>query len=280
VAGKIRRRVQDVTMKQLKITQNQAVVTVSLNRPEKRNAFQPEMIAEITQIFKSFHKDKKVRAVLLTGEGESFCSGGDLEWMKSMAKYTFKQNQKDAVDLFDMYWAIRSCPVPVIGKVFGHCFGGGAGLTAVCDIVAAEQKTQFCFSEVKWGLVPAVISPFVVERARPTWIREWFLTARVFLANEAMSGGLVNFEGHLTDVDDFIEQTLGLILGAAPDAVRATKALHQSYSTVNWKKTKAAVTKIIAQRRVSEEGQLGLQAFLLKQSPKWSEPIYGAPAKV
>lgn len=267
-------------MKQLKITQNQSVVTVSLNRPEKRNAFQPEMIKEITQFFKGLRKEKNVRAVLLTGEGESFCSGGDLEWMKSMAKYNLKQNLKDAGELFDMYWAMRACPVPVIGKVFGHCFGGGAGMTAVCDIVAAEQKTQFCFSEVKWGLVPAVISPFVVERARPGWIREWFLTARVFLANEAMSGGLVNFEGNQTDVDDFIEQTLNLILAAAPDAVRATKALHQSYSTINWKKTRATVTKLIAQRRVSQEGQLGLQAFLLKQSPKWSQPPYGAPAKI
>lgn len=267
-------------MKQLKITQNQNVVTVALNRPEKRNAFQPEMIGEITKFFKSLQKDKKVRAVLLTGEGESFCSGGDLEWMKSMAKYSKKENLKDANDLFEMFWLIRNCPVPVIGKVCGHAFGGGAGLTAVCDIVAAEQKTQFCFSEVKWGLVPAVISPFVVERVRPTYIREWFLTARVFLANEAVMAGLANFEGNQADVDDYIEQTLGFILAAAPEAVRATKALHQSYSRIDWKKMRPQVTKLIAQRRASEEGQLGLQAFLLKQSPKWSQPPYGAPAKI
>lgn len=267
-------------MKQLKITQNQAILTVSLNRPEKRNAFQPEMIAELTGVFTKLQKDRQARAVLLTGEGESFCSGGDLEWMKSMAKYTLKDNLKDAGRLFDMYWAIRNCPVPVIGRVFGHCFGGGAGLTAVCDVVAAETKTQFCFSEVKWGLVPAVISPFVTERAQPSWVREWFVTARVFLANEAVTGGLVNFEGNQSDVDGFVEQTLGLILAAAPQAVRQTKALHQTYSPVDWKKARAKVTKIIAERRVSEEGQKGLKAFLEKQTPKWSEPPYGAPAKI
>ena len=198
-------------MKHLKVTQNQNVVTVALNRPEKRNAFHPEMIVEITKVFEAFGKDKNVRAVLLTGEGESFCAGGDLEWMRSMAKFTFRKNLTDANQLYDMFWRIRSCPVPVIGRVFGHCFGGGAGLVAVCDIVAAEQKTQFCFSEVKVGLVPAVISPFVTERAQPAWIREWFLTARVFLANEAVTGGLVNFEGNQLDVDDFVDASVFLM---------------------------------------------------------------------
>lgn len=267
-------------MQHLKITQNQGVLAVSLNRPERRNAFFPEMITEITKIFKSVNKDKTVRAVLLTGEGKSFCSGGDLEWMKSMAGYTLKQNLKDASELFEMYWAIRNCPVPVVGKVFGHCFGGGAGLTAVCDLVAAESATQFCFSEVKWGLVPAVISPFVAERAAPAKVREWFITAKVFTADEALHGGLINFVGSTADVDAYLEKTFNLIQGAAPEAVRATKKLHQSYSTISWKKVQPAVTKLIAQRRVSEEGQKGLQAFLEKREPRWSESPYGAPAKI
>lgn len=267
-------------MKTLKLTQNRSVVTVSLNRPEKRNAFNPEMISEITKCFKGLSKDKTVRAVVLTGEGESFCSGGDLEWMKSMAKYTLKQNLKDANQLFDMYWAIRSCPVPVIGRVFGHGFGGGAGLVAVCDVVAAEQKTQFSFSEVKWGLAPAVISPFVIEKAQAAWVREWFLTARVFLAGEAVTGGLVGFAADQTDCDEFVEHTLKLILAAAPEAVKLTKALHQSYSPIQWKSVRGKVTKLIAQRRVSSEGQIGLQAFLEKKTPIWIESGYGAPAKI
>lgn len=267
-------------MQHLKLSQSHGILKVALNRPERRNAFFPEMIGEILKTFKDLKKDKTVRAVVLTGEGKSFCSGGDLEWMKSMARYTLKQNIKDAEELYAMYWAIRSCPVPVIGRVFGHCFGGGAGLTAVCDIVAAEESTQFCFSEVKWGLVPAVISPFVSERAAPAKVREWFLTAKVFDASEALSGGLINFVGSLADVDAFVEKTVDLIQGAAPEAVRETKKLHQSYSTISWKKVEPTVTKLIAKRRVSDEGQKGLQAFLEKREPRWSESPYGAPAKI
>jgi methylglutaconyl-CoA hydratase len=267
-------------MEFLKVTNNQGVITVSLNRPEKKNAFHPGMIGEITKTFKQIGKDKTTRAVLLTGEGTSFCSGGDLEWMKSMASYTVKQNLKDAQELFAMYWAIRSCPVPVVGKVFGHCFGGGAGLNAVCDIVASEEKTQFSFSEVKWGLVPAVISPFVVERTNPSKVREWFITAKVFNAPEAQRGGLVNFVGNMPEVDFFIEETFKLIIHSAPEAVRETKKLHQSYSSIAWKKIEPQVIKLIARRRTSAEGQKGLKAFLEKRNPQWSEVPYGAPAKI
>lgn len=258
-------------MSLLKITHNLGVRTISLNRPEKRNAFFPEMIQAITTAFKDAAKDKAVRAILLTGEGQSFCSGGDLEWMKSMAAYTLKQNVKDAEELFEMYWTIRNTPVPVIGKVFGHAFGGGAGLTAVCDLVAAEEKTQICFSEVKWGLVPAVISPFVTERAQSAKVREWFMTAKVFNAREAVEGGLINFAGPMDQVDAYIEKSLKQLLAAAPEAVRDTKALHQFYSPIDWKKTKPKVTKLIAARRVSAEGQTGLKAFLEKREPKWSD---------
>lgn len=267
-------------MQHLKLAQSHGILKVSLNRPERRNAFFPEMIEEIADTFKGLNKDKSVRAVVLTGEGKSFCSGGDLEWMKSMAGYTIKQNLQDARELYAMYWAIRSCPVPVIGRVFGHCFGGGAGLTAVCDIVAAEEGTKFSFSEVKWGLVPAVISPFVSERAQPVKVREWFITAKVFAAGEALSGGLINFVGSIADVDAYVENTLASIKAAAPEAVRETKKLHQSFSTIAWKKVEPVVTKLIAKRRVSEEGQKGLEAFLEKREPRWSDPPYGAPAKI
>lgn len=267
-------------MKHLRITQNQNIVTVALNRPERRNAFHPEMIQEISDTFKGFAEEKALRGVVLTGEGESFCSGGDLEWMKSMAKFSVKENLADANQLFDMFFAIRSCPVPVIGKVFGHCFGGGGGLVAACDIVAAESKTQFCFSEVKWGLVPAVISPFVLERAHPAAVREWFITAKVFLSEEAMAGGLINFSGPIGDVDTYIEESLRLIVNSAPQAVRDTKALHQSYSNTDWVATRAKVTHVIAERRVSDEGQKGLQAFLNKTTPNWNDTAYGAPAKI
>jgi methylglutaconyl-CoA hydratase len=267
-------------MEYLRIAENVGVLTVLLNRPEKRNAFFPPMIGELTKVFAKAGNDKNLRAVLLSAEKPSFCAGGDAEWMRSMAGFSEKQNIADAENLFDMYSAIRNCPVPVIGGVFGHCFGGGAGLVAVCDIVAAEQATQFSFSEVKLGLVPAVISPFVIERALPTKTMEWFVTGQVFTAEEAMLGGLIHFRGDAHECDVFIEENLKLILNSAPQAVRETKALLRSYSTVNWKKVRGQVTKLIAQRRVSEEGQRGLRAFLDKKNPRWSEPPNGRPAKI
>jgi methylglutaconyl-CoA hydratase len=267
-------------LKFLKITENQHIATVSLDRPEKRNAFHPGMIGELTKFFKATAKDKKLRGVLLTGEGASFCAGGDLEWMKEMASYSKAENRSDAKRLYEMYWLIKTCPVPVVGKIFGHAFGGGAGLTAVCDIVFAEEKTQFCFSEVKYGLVPAVISPFVNDRACRSFIPEWFLTAKVFSSAEASRGGLINKYGTLAEVDSYVEDTLKLILNSAPEAVRETKKLQQMYSTVPWKKMEAVVTKLIAARRASAEGQKGLSAFLAKTTPRWSESPYGSPPKI
>ncbi|MGE4131561.1 MAG: enoyl-CoA hydratase-related protein [Bdellovibrionales bacterium] len=267
-------------MKHLKVTENQSIVTVALNRPEKRNAFHPDMIAEISTCFAQLNRDERLRAVILTGEGESFCAGGDLAWMKSMADYTLLENIDDAGRLFDMYAAIFECPVPVIGHVFGHCFGGGAGLVAVCDMVAAESSTQFCFSEVKWGLVPAVISPFVTARAKAAFVREWFFTAKVFMADEAVSGGLVNFSGTRGDIDRYVENLAKSILAAAPQAVRESKLLQNSYVGYDWPLIRARVTKLIAERRVSDEGQSGLKAFLEKRQPQWSSPPYGQPPKV
>lgn len=266
-------------MDYLKVHEKAGVLTVLLNRPEKRNAFFPPMIGEITRAFMRASNDSDLRAVLLSAEKPSFCAGGDAEWMRSMAEFTKQQNVADSENLFDMYAAIRNCPVPVIGGVFGHCFGGGAGLVAACDIVAAEDKTQFSFSEVKLGLVPAVISPFVQERVPHSKMMEWFVTGQVFTAEEAMLGGLIHFRGSGGECDVFIEENLKLILNSAPQAVRETKKLVQSYSQTNWKKVRAQVTKLIAERRVSEEGQFGLKAFLDKNNPRWSERVNGESAK-
>lgn len=265
----------------LKLTQNSGILTVSLNRPDKRNAFHPGMIKELTEAFKAAAKDKTVEAILLTGEGKSFCSGGDLEWMKSMADFTLKENIKDADELFEMYWTIRNQPQPVLGRIFGHAFGGGAGLLAVCDIVAVEEKTQICFSEVKWGLVPAVISPFVTEKAgQPARVREWFLTAKVFNGTEALNAGLITFAGDIDSVDAYLEQTLKQLKQAAPEAVRESKKLQLSYSPIDWTKVRPKVTELIAARRVSAEGQKGLKAFLEKRQPNWSANADGSPAKI
>jgi methylglutaconyl-CoA hydratase len=255
-------------MKHIKVELQNEVQWVRLNRPEKRNAFEPEMIAELTAIFKKASL-KTARAIVLTGEGESFCSGGDLQWMKSMAKYTLKQNAQDSENLFDMYESIRNCPLPVIGKVHGHAFGGGVGLTAVCDIVAAESQTQFCFSEVKWGLVPAVISSFCLEKMSPNKAQEWMLTAKVFSASEAYGAGLIHFAGSQADVNEYVDKTLKLLRKAGPEALNETKKLLHFLRENPRSKYRKQSTSVIAKRRVSKEGQAGLTAFLEKKPTPW-----------
>jgi methylglutaconyl-CoA hydratase len=263
-------------MKNVKTARTLGIETITLNRPLRRNAFDANLIVELTEAFAAIRDDGAVRAVVLTGEGTSFCAGGDLEWMKSATELTHDENIRDAELLFDMFKTIRDVPVPVIAKVFGHCFGGGLGLIAACDIVAAESATQFCFSEVKWGLVPAVISPFVREKALPGHMREWFLTAKTFDAPEAGRGGLVNFCGTMGEVETFVERTGHQIRESAPGAVAAAKRLHQSFSPVDWTTVRQMTTALIADRRVSKEGQDGLACFLGKTKPDWTLGSKGA----
>ena len=255
-------------MKHVKVDVQNNIQYVKLNRQEKRNAFHPEMIAELTQIFKKAKK-REARAIVLSGEGESFCSGGDLDWMKSMANYTLKQNQKDSENLFDMYETARTCPLPVIGQIHGHAFGGGLGLVAICDVVVAESKTQFCFSEVKWGLVPAVISSFVMEKMAPSKAREWMLTAKVFTAPEALDAGLIHFQGDSSQVELYVKVTLDLLRKAGPEALKETKRLLQFLNENPRSKYRKETTKVIAKARVGKEGQAGLKSFLEKKPTPW-----------
>lgn len=255
-------------MKHVKIDVQNNIQWVRLNRPEKRNAFHPEMIAELTQIFKKAAKSD-LRAIVLTGEGESFCSGGDLEWMKAMADYTLKENQRDSENLYDMYETARICPIPVIGQIHGHAFGGGLGLVAVCDIVAAESKTQFCFSEVKWGLVPAVISAFVMEKMAPAKTREWMMTAKIFSAAEAFAGGLIHFQGDMIQVKQYVDGTIAHLRKGGPEALRETKKLLRFLEENPREKYRKETTRVIAKKRVGPEGQTGLKSFLEKKPTSW-----------
>ena len=249
------------------VSEKDFILTVALSRPEKRNAFDAEMIAQLTAVFTTI--PVHTRAIRLIGHGESFCAGADLAWMKSSVARSIAENLTDAETLFDLYAAVRSAAVPVVARVHGHAFGGGAGLLSACDIVAAESKTQLSFSEVKWGLVPAVISPFVLDKVLPALAREWFLTGKVFLAEEAMRGGLINFVGELAEVDQFIDSTLKATLTAGPEAVRTTKAMIAALSLTDWAAARDSVPKIIARVRTGAEGQAGLAAFLGKKSPPW-----------
>lgn len=258
-------------MQHLKVDKKGTFAVVSLNRPDVRNAFHPEMIEELTRTFNDdLNRDKALRAIVLRGEGKAFCAGADLGWMKSMVDFTLEQNKLDSEKLFEMFAAIRACPVPVIGKVHGFVMGGALGLVAVCDIVAAESQTQFCFSEVKLGLAPAVISSFVLEKMQVSYAHRYMLTAEVFGADEARASGLVHFTGDEKAVEKFIQTVSGLIGENGPEAVRATKGLLRTAAVrSDWEEMKSETTRVISERRVSAEGQEGLRGFLEKRSPAW-----------
>lgn len=258
--------------KQILYTVENAVAHVTLNRPEVHNAFHPDMIAEITKAFRTIQKDKSLRAVLLSGNGKSFCAGADLGWMKSMAKFTLAQNKKDAGQLYDMFAAIRDCGIPVVAKVQGAVMGGALGILSVCDVVLAETNTLFGFTEVRMGLAPAVISTFVANKMNRSSMDRYFLTGSKFSAQEAKASGLVHI---VADSVELLDQMTDVfmkdeLLAAGPQALRETKKLLRSLDTFKTEaKAKSATTALIAKLRVSKEGQEGLQSFFEKRKANW-----------
>jgi methylglutaconyl-CoA hydratase len=251
------------------VNEENGILNITLNRPEIHNAFNPEMISELTKIFSDQNFSMKSRAVVLKGAGESFCAGADLNWMKSMMKYNFEENLADAQRLYTMFDVMKNCPVPVIGRVHGNIFGGGLGLVAVCDIVAADEKTKFCFSEAKLGLVPSVISPFVRRKMAPHILRELFLTADIFDSEKALTSGLIHFSGSGSKCDKYVEEKIQSIQKCGKGALITTKKLLNDLENLSSNDTKAETTSVISKRRVSEEGQEGLKAFLEKRKPNW-----------
>lgn len=253
----------------LEIEKKEYTYRIKLKRPELHNAFHPEMIEGITNFFKDASQNKELRAIYLSGEGKSFCAGADLNWMKDMASYSEEENYKDALALYDMFEAIYNCPVTVVTKAHGNVYGGGLGLLAASDIVAAEKNTKFCFSEVKWGLSPATISPFVINKMGESFAREYMLTAKRFSATEALAGGLLNFVGNDDEVEDYVISTLDALVENGPHAMRVTKQLFAKYHSLSVKENKDFTAKSIAKCRVGSEGQEGLKFFLTKEIPSW-----------
>ena len=258
-------------MSLVRATNQNGLLTVELNRAEAHNALDKEMMAALTKIFSSVKKDTSVRVVVLKGQGPSFCAGGDLNWMRASMDYSLAQNVKDTKKLSDMYEAIFTCPVPVIGYVHGNVMGGGVGLTAVCDIVASELDTKFCLSEVKLGLVPSIISPYVLRKIPEADARLLMLTAEIFRAPQALRMGLVHFMGTSSDCAKFIEERVELILKNAPEATRLTKDLIVKVKASSWQKARQLTVQTIARRRVSKEGQEGMRAFFEKRKPSWQK---------
>jgi methylglutaconyl-CoA hydratase len=229
-----------------------------MSRPERRNAFDGELITELTQAFADVGD---ARAVVLAGEGRSFSAGADVDWMRKSAELSFEQNYDEALRLRGMFLAVDSCPAPVVAAVHGHAFGGGCGLVACSDVVVAAEDTQFAFSEVKLGIVPAVISPFALAKIGPSAARRYFVTGERFGAAAALQIGLVH---ELTDnVQDAVESVLAELATAGPEAVRTAKELARAPTSAD------ETANRIAERRTSAEGQEGLIAFLERRPARW-----------
>jgi methylglutaconyl-CoA hydratase len=264
--------VSAMTFQRLSLKTEGRIATLTLNRPEMRNAFDPVMIVELERAFSDLGKRGELSVVVLRGEGKSFSSGADLGYMKDMASYSFDENERDARALDKMFWSMRACSLPIVGRIHGHAMGGALGLTSLCDVAAAVDGTQFAFSEVRLGLAPAVISPYVLEKMSPSQGRRLMLTGEIFDARLAYESGLVEFVGSEADVDAFVAKTAETIAGNGPEAVRATKRLlREIAATSHWDTRRDLTTKTIAERRVSEEGQEGLRGFLEKRNPAWKK---------
>jgi len=254
----------------IEINKDNNIATVYLNRPEVHNAMSEQLMKELTTCFKELAKDDGIRIIILTGKGKSFCAGADLNWMKSMAKYSKEENIKDSRLLLDLYESIYNCPKPVIGRVNGHAFGGGLGLFAVCDIVIAIPNCKFAFSEVKLGIIPSVISTYIVRRIGLSNMRRLFITGERFNSDYAKEIGLVDFVESEEKIDEKIQKYSDLLQSSGPKAIVEVKKLVDACEKMNREDYKEFTVKKISELRISEEGQEGINAFLEKRKTKWS----------
>ena len=254
-------------MSMIKIETGGGVHAIRLCRPEVRNALNEALIAELTQAFGAVPAGTRV--VLLAGEGPSFCAGADAEWMKRSKQFTREENERDASAIAALLKTVDECPLPVIGKVHGAALGGGAGLAAVCDVAITTEETQFGFPEVRLGLVPAVISTYVLPRIGTGAARRYFLTGERFGAAEALAMGLVHEVAPAEKVDERIQAVVSEILKGGPLAQRAAKRLIREMSGMPRDRAVAETLRIISEIRVSPEAQEGLCAFLEKRKPNW-----------
>jgi len=242
-------------MSALRIKRDGPVLRVTIDKPERRNAFDAELIRELTDAFADVGD---ARAVVLTGEGESFCAGADIEWQRSAIDLSYEENVEDALRLYRMLAAVDGCPAPVVAWIQGHCLGGGCGLAACVDIAVAADDAVFGFSEVKLGIIPAVISPFVLAKIGSGAARRYFLSGERFESDVALRIGLVS------GIGQDVEAVVAELLTSGPDAVREAKRLVRPEPGDG-----RALAELAARMRTSDEGQEGLRAFLERRKPGW-----------
>lgn len=248
---------------------NDGIATITLNRPDKFNAFDAQMIEELTAVFTEIEKENFVRVVVITAEGPHFCAGADLKWMQKMAHSSIEENKRDAEALSQLLSIINHLSKPTIALIKGRVFGGGIGIVACVDVVIAAKTTQFCFSEVKLGLIPATIAPFVIQAIGQRAARRYFLTAEMFDSHRAATLGLVHQVVELDEQAWVGFQLARSLLNNAPEALKKTKELLNDYSgidVINRQKT----ALLLAEVRSSKECQEGIDAFFNKRKPDWA----------
>ncbi|MGA9574152.1 MAG: enoyl-CoA hydratase-related protein [Lysobacterales bacterium] len=253
-------------------TDQRGVLTLCMNRPTVHNAFDARMILELTSALKAAERDVAVRVVVITGAGSCFSAGADINWMRSLVKASREENEHDALRLAELMRRLNYLSKPTLARVNGAAYGGGLGLVAACDIAVAVDGSLFGLTEVRLGLVPAVISPYVIRRIGETHARRYFLTAERFDAQRACDIGLVQQTVSEEQLDEAIEDIIGQILSGGPDAVTHGKQLVfdiAGHDIETQKNTDEMTARLIATLRVSDEGQEGLAAFLEKRKPGW-----------
>ena len=257
-------------MAALTLTHTGALLTITLSRPDVRNAFNDTVIAELTQAFQTAAASAEVRAVVLAAEGPAFCAGADLHWMRRMADYSRQENLADAAQLAEMLRVLYTCPKPTLARIQGDVVAGGMGLVAACDMAVAVDTAGFCLSEVKLGLIPATISPYVIRAMGARAAHRYFLTAERFSAQEAHRMGLIHEIVPADQLDATVAALVQALVSASPNAVRSAKALVQTVADREINGALIAQTvEGIADIRASSEGKEGVQSFLQKRKPAW-----------
>ena len=247
------------------------VAQVWLNRPEVRNAFNSQVIAQLTRAFEALGSDGALRVVLLAAHGKAFCAGADLNWMRAMADNSWDDNHADARRLADMLWTIDQCPVPIVGRVQGDCYAGGMGLAALCDVLVASDAVRFCLSEARLGLLPATIAPYVIRAMGHQQARRWFVTAETFDAARAHAMGFVHELCAPAELDERVDGIVATLAANGPAAVRSCKRLVRDMAgQALTESLRADTAQRIADIRASAEGREGIASFLGKRAPAWT----------
>ncbi len=255
----------------LKIGHEAAVATVTLDRPDIRNALNAGLIEEITRSMEELAEDDRVRVILLTGEGDYFCAGADIGYMKDTAEFSYEDNQQDARKLAAMFGAVEECPKPVVARVKGAAIGGGVGLVAAADVGVAEEGTVFAFTEVRLGISPATIAPFVLRKIGYSQARALFLSGERFDATRASEIGLIHQVAAEGNLDAAVQKKVEGLLAGGPEALATTKALLRELRESAPGEATDITARRIAELRTGAEGQEGLAAFLEKREPVWRE---------